>query len=108
MCGLGRHSVCDDEPDAGAVLRNTLVGDFQHKPDILQSFLSDWTVVTEDQHPATEAIERLRNKRDEPAASTQPSLTRINRRQASGSEKIRRSKLPARWLERCCLNRRDR
>ena len=65
MCRLeGRHSACADEPDAGTVLRNSLVRDFQHKLDILQSFLSDWTLVTEDQRAAAEAIERLRSKRD--------------------------------------------
>jgi len=48
------------------------IEDFQHKPDILRSFLSYWTPVTEnsieeDQRLATEAIERLRSKQSRPS-----------------------------------------
>jgi hypothetical protein len=46
---------------------NALVDDFRHKPNILRSFLSDWTPVTENSIEATEAIERLRSKQSRPS-----------------------------------------
>jgi len=38
---------------------DALVEDFQHKPDILHSFLSDWTPETESNRPQDDALARL-------------------------------------------------